>query len=309
MRPRLRSFVVVIALAVLSVAPRARASPSGGPSPSPGCGNGQATGASEQLLSLDVGGTTRTYDLILPSGYSGTTPQPVYFVFHGRDTDHTAVTGLGLQDAAIGVFPDGLNRNGVIGWDTSVNGTDVAMFDAVLKSVAAGYCVDESHVYATGFSFGASMANALGCFRGNVLRGFASVEGGILFGNGAVDCEGPIPGWINQYKEDPTVSYATGQEAEAFFASLNGASNPQPYDAPNPCVIYTGRAPLVWCTPEGALHAWPPYATSAIKRFFASNPVVSAPALGNRAGARALSLLLAASLAALGSLAARPRRA
>lgn len=112
------------------------------------------------------------------------------------------------------------------------------------------------------------MANALGCFRSNVLKAFASVEGGILFGNGANDCKGPIPGWINQYQQDPTVSYATGEKAEQFFVSLNSASNPQPYDAPNPCVIYTGNEPLVWCTPQGALHAWPPYATSAIKRFF-----------------------------------------
>jgi hypothetical protein len=64
------------------------------------------------------------------------------------------------------------------------------------------------------------------------------------------------------------VSFATGQAAEQFFVSLNSATNPQPYDAPNPCVIFTGKAPLVWCTPDGAMHAWPPYATAAIKRFF-----------------------------------------
>ncbi len=151
------------------------------------------------------------------------------------------------------------------------------------------------------------MANALGCFRGNVLRGFASVEGGILFSNGTSDCQGPIPGWINQYQQDPTVSFATGQQAEEFFVSLNSAANPQPYDAPNPCMIYTGRAPLVWCTPEGDLHAWPPYATAAIQRFFASNPVVlpaGAPALGNRGQLWALALLLAV----LGSRAGRRKR-
>jgi polyhydroxybutyrate depolymerase len=260
--------------------------------PSAGCGR-QTSGASEQLLSIVVGGTTRTYDLILPSGYSTSTPEPVYFVFHGRDADHTAVTPFGLQDGAIGVFPDGLNRNGVIGWDTSVDGADVAMFDAVLASVSATYCVDQGHVYAAGFSFGASMANALGCFRSNVLRGFASVEGGILFGNGSSDCKGPIPGWMNQYTEDPTVSFATGQKAEEFFVALNSDSNPQPYDAPNPCVLFTGRAPLVWCTPEGALHTWPPYATASIKRFFATNPVVvAAPALGRRWRELDLALLL-----------------
>jgi polyhydroxybutyrate depolymerase len=219
---------------------------------------------------ITVGGTMRTYDLILPAGYDGSTPQPVYFVYHGRDADHTAVTPYGLQDNAIGVFPDGLNKNGTIGWDTSVGGIDVAMFDAVLQAVEANTCVDQSRVYAAGFSWGASMANALGCFRANVLRAFASAEGGILFGNGSNDCKGPIPAWINQYKMDPTVSYATGQKAEQFFLTLDSASNPQPYDAPNPCVINMGKAPVVWCTPPDAEHAWPPYGTAAVKSFFAT---------------------------------------
>ena len=241
----------------------------GGARPSAGCGKGgQARDAGNQVVSIDIGGTTRTYFLSSPARYTSAIPQPVYFVFHGRGSDHTSVTGLGLQDQAVGVFPDGLNRSGTIGWDTAVNGTDVAMFDAVLKSVADDYCVDLGRVYATGFSWGASMANALGCFRADVLRAFASVEGGILFGNGSNDCKGPIPGSINQYKQDPTVSFATGQAAEQFFVSVNSATNPRPCDAPNPCVIFTGKAPLVWCTPDGAMHAWPPYATAAIKRFF-----------------------------------------
>jgi polyhydroxybutyrate depolymerase len=306
MGPRQSSLVAGLLLAAVTGAASARAAV--GADSSAGCGHGPS-GASEQLLTIEVAGTARTYDLILPSGYTASAPQPVYFVFHGRGDDYTAVTPLGLQQSAIGVFPDGLDRNGTSGWDTSVNGVDVAMFDAVLASVEAGYCVDPGHVYAAGFSFGASMANALGCFRGDVLRGFASVEGGILFGNGSSDCKGPIPGWINQYQQDPTVSYATGLQAEEFFQALNGASDPQPYDAPNPCVIYTGNAPLVWCTPEGAVHAWPPYATSAILRFFATNPVVSTPlvgvpALGSRAVAPALALLLTL----LGSLGVGRRR-
>lgn len=82
------------------------------------------------------------------------------------------------------------------------------------------------------------------------------------------DCKGPNPGKINQYKQNPTVCYATGQKAEAFFVSLNVDSSPKAYDAQNACVVYTGNAPLVCCTPEGAMHAWPPYGTDAIKRFF-----------------------------------------
>ena len=236
--------------------------------PSAGCGKSAKGG---QVITITVGSTARTYLLTLPNGYTGNTPLPVYFVYHGAGGNHQSMTAYNLQDTVIGVFPDGLARNGgSSGWDTSASGVDVAMFDAVLKSIAAGYCVDLGHLYAIGFSYGASMANSLGCFRGDVLKSFASVEGGILFGNGMSDCKGPIPGWINQYKMDPTVSYATGQKAEQFFVTLDSDANPQAYDAPNPCVVYTGMAPLVWCTPDGAMHTWPPYGTDAIKRFFAT---------------------------------------
>ena len=241
---------------------------SGTTSPSSGCGK---SGPGGQVISINVGGTTRTYLLTVPNGYTGSTPQPVYFVYHGAGGNHQSMTAYGLQDAVIGIFPDGLARNGgSSGWDTSGTGVDVAMFDAVLQSVEANYCVDQGHVYAIGFSYGASMANSLGCFRGNALKSFASVEGGILFSNPTTDCKGPIPGWINQYQQDPTVSYATGLKAEQFFQSLDGDSNPQAYDAPNPCVVYTGSKPLVWCTPPDALHTWPAYATAAINRFFST---------------------------------------
>ena len=242
--------------------------PSNDGGPSTGCGK---SGTGGQVVSIVVGGTTRTYLLTVPTGYTGNTPLPVYVVFHGAGGNHQSMTAYNLQDTVIGIFPDGLARNGgSSGWDTSASGVDVAMFDAILSSVAANYCVDQGRIFAIGFSFGASMANSLGCFRGNVLRSFASVEGGILFQSAASACQGPIPGWINQYQMDPTVSYATGQKAEQFFVSLDGDSNPQAYDAPNPCVVYTGKAPLVWCTPTGAMHTWPPYGTVAIKSFFGS---------------------------------------
>jgi polyhydroxybutyrate depolymerase len=235
---------------------------------STGCGKTVQTG--DQLLSIDVRGTTRTYLLTVPNGYTPSTPQPAYFVFHGRGGDHSAMTGYGMQDTAIGVFPDGLVQAGAgaSGWDTSLAGIDVAMFDAVLASVEASTCVDQGRVYAAGFSWGASMANTLGCARGNVLKAFASVEGGILFSETTSACRRPVPGWINQYQQDPTVSYATGLKAEEFFISLNGSVNPVPYDAPNPCVQYSGLEPLVWCTPSGTVHQWPDYATAAMKRFF-----------------------------------------
>jgi hypothetical protein len=125
------------------------------------------------------------------------------------------------------------------------------------------------------------MATALGCVRGNVIRGFASVEGGVL--NKASDCKGTAAGWINHYKQDPNEPFSSGQHSVDFFVSLNAASNPTAYDAPNPCVKYSGKAPVVFCTPDGAQHAWPDYATAAIERFFGTLCGAGARAFGSGA--------------------------
>lgn len=238
----------------------------GNPQPSAGCGKpGQPN--SQTVTTITVGGTQRTYLLTLPSDYTTTTPQRLYFVYHGAGGNHDSMTGMGLQTHAIGIFPDGVNGR----WSAQLTGPDIDMFDAVLAAIEASACVDTRRIYATGFSFGASMANALGCARGNVLRAFSSVDGGILFGGGAGGCKGPIPAWVNHYLMDPTDPYMQdGIPTRDLVVSLNSGVNPVAYDAPNPCVEYAGKKPFVWCTPPGAFHQWPDFATASMQRFFDS---------------------------------------
>ena len=231
-----------------------------------GCGKpGQPN--SQAVTTITVGGTQRTYLLTLPSDYATTTPQRLYFVYHGAGGNHDSMTGVGLQTHAIGIFPDGVNGR----WSAQLTGPDIDMFDAVLAAIEASTCVDTTRIYATGFSFGASMANALGCARGDVLRAFSSVDGGILFGGGAGACKRPVPAWVNHYLMDPTDPYMQdGIPTRDLVVSLNSGANPVAYDAPNPCVEYAGKQPFVWCTPPGAFHQWPDFATASMQRFFDS---------------------------------------
>jgi polyhydroxybutyrate depolymerase len=245
--------------------PAADAMP-GTPQPSAGCSK-PGKPNSQTVTMITVGGTQRTYLLTLPSDYATTTPQRLYFVYHGAGGNHDSMTGYGIQTHAIGVFPDGVGGR----WSAQLTGPDIDMFDAVLASVEASACVDTRRIYATGFSFGASMANALGCARGNVLRAFSSVDGGILFGGGAGACKGPIPAWVNHYLMDPTDPYMQdGIPTRDLIVSLNSGANPVAYDAPNPCVEYAGKQPFAWCTPPGAFHQWPDFATASMQRFFDS---------------------------------------
>jgi len=227
-----------------------------------GCGKSQPSGS--HLVMVDVGGASRSYEVIVPPIYANATPGPVYFVFHGAGGSHVAVDGLGFESKYVSVFPDSITA----GWDSSPSSADVLLFDQALQRVKADYCVDSGKVFVAGFSAGGWIATALGCLRGNVVHGFASVEGGVL--NRSADCKGPVAGWINHYKMDPAEPYSSGTQQVTFFTALDAASNPQPFDAPNPCVRYTGSAPVVFCNPDGAVHGWPDYATDAIERFFGS---------------------------------------
>src|SRR5579862_617079 len=64
------------------------------PQPSAGCGKpGQPN--SQTVSMITVGGTQRTYLLTLPSDYATTTPQRLYFVYHGAGGNHDSMTGYG----------------------------------------------------------------------------------------------------------------------------------------------------------------------------------------------------------------------
>jgi len=216
---------------------------------------------------LQVGGVARTYLLSVPSSYSKDTPSALYFVFHGSGGNHDSVTGFGFQNKYVSVFPDGIAREGSSsGWDESPTSTDVTLFDQALATTLADYCIDPGRVYVAGFSWGGWMATALGCLRGDVVHGFASVEGGVL--NQSKDCKGPVAGWVNHYKNDPAEPFSSGQHEVDFFTALDKASNPTAYDAPLACVKYTGSAPFVFCSPDGSVHEWPSYATAEIEKFF-----------------------------------------
>jgi poly(3-hydroxybutyrate) depolymerase len=185
----------------------------------------------------------------VPASYAKSTPGPLYFVFHGYGGNHDAVSGLGFEKKFVSVFPDGIARdNAPSGWDESPTSTDITLFDQILAATSADYCIDPAKVYVAGFSWGGWMATALGCVRGNVVHDFASVEGGVL--NSSKDCKGPVPGWVNHYKDDPSEPYSSGTHEVDFFTALNAASNPAAFDAPNPCVKYTGSAPFVFCNPR-----------------------------------------------------------
>ena len=174
---RLLGPLAFLALALLLILPAASAA-------SAGCGKSATVTAGSKTMT--VNGKNRRWMIRLPQGYDQNRPYKLIFGIHWRDADFMAVDGgtapyYGLQrlanNSAIFVSPDGLNK----GWGNQ-GGEDVTFIDEIYKTVSNGLCVDETQVFATGFSYGGAMSYALACARPNIFRAIGVLSGAQLSG-------------------------------------------------------------------------------------------------------------------------------
>lgn len=147
---------------------------SGGGSSSNGCSLTTVSTGAGQAETITVSGTQRNYLISVPADAAGT-PLPLVFVWDGvsrtaQNAYSMDFNGIETNHHAIFVYPDSNNTNG---WDYNNNGADVAFFDALMAEVTSNYCIDMNRIFSIGMSAGGIMSNALGCFRGNVLRAIA----------------------------------------------------------------------------------------------------------------------------------------
>jgi poly(3-hydroxybutyrate) depolymerase len=250
----------------------------------PGCLRGSADGTAARPAgsgcaepSFPQGGTTReavraagidrTYHLVVPAG-DPRRSRALVLVFHGRGgngQEMRAGVGRALEAAAHGealfVYPDGVDRD----WRNR-DGMDVAFMDALLARLSGEVCFDPRRVFATGFSSGGVMSNALGCARGGVIRGIAPMSGaGPRFA-----CSGlPVAAWISHGTADLTIPEPAGEASRDHWIGANGCSRTALPTIPSPCVAYQGCGdnPVVWCAFAGG-HDIPAFVVPAIWSFF-----------------------------------------
>jgi polyhydroxybutyrate depolymerase len=244
----------------------------GAPVPSSGCS--ATTSPAGGMATIDVSGTTRQYILTLPAGYDPRHAYPLLFAFHGGSYDAQWVVNgdapqsgpyYGIQaeahDTVILVAPQALSGS----W-TNQGGRDVAYVDAMLSRFESQLCVDQSRIFATGFSMGAIMTIALGCNDSSKFRAVAAMSGEIM--NGCPDTR-PLPYWSSHGMSDPTINFSLGQAARDTFVQRNHCSNQTIASSPAGCVSYQGcdpGFPVIWCPFDG-VHQPPPFAGSAIWAF------------------------------------------
>jgi len=141
--------------------------------------------ASDSNGDISDQGKLRTYYIHTPKSYNPDRPMPLVLVFHGDDgtgrsiADVSRFNDLADQKGFIVVYPDAVDHK----WSLSVNSSrkvnDVSFISALINHVKQIRNIDSHRVYATGFSRGAILTQALACKIPDQIAAFASVAGAI----------------------------------------------------------------------------------------------------------------------------------
>jgi polyhydroxybutyrate depolymerase len=139
--------------------------------------------AAPERLAMKIDGTDRQALVFAPGKFASA--RPLLFVYHGAGDTAKNFTEVGLHEAwpdAIVVYMDGVSRGpgqgGVfLARDASESNPELKFFDAMLTELHKRFRIDDSRVYATGFSNGARMVYLLWATRPKVFAAFAPVAG------------------------------------------------------------------------------------------------------------------------------------
>jgi polyhydroxybutyrate depolymerase len=241
-------------------------------------GCGAAAKFSTGLQSLTSDGARREFWVDVPTDYDRSRSYPIVIALHwlggnagevyNGNSWASAKPYYGLKElygsGAIFVAPQGLDA----GW-ANPGGRDLRFLRAAIEQLQQGMCVDKQRVFATGFSFGGMMSNAIGCQMGDVVRAIAPMSGSLWSGCG--ESSHRVAAVFFHAREDNVVPYTAGEEARSTFTSRNACTaSTQPVGS-NGCVEYQGCAsgkPVVWCGYANGGH-WPTsFSARETKAFF-----------------------------------------
>lgn len=248
----------------------------GGSSPagqSAGCGKTSAITSSQynngNPISITVGSMQRRYILHVPTGYDNTKPYKLVVAYHALDSnDHSVYTQnyYGMltlsNNTTIFVAPNG-QKNGApcsgtgtgesgCGWPNTSD-QDMQLADAVVKQVEDNFCVDTNRIFATGWSYGASMSEQTACER--PLGGTQSAGWGVR----------AIAIYAVAYLSNSTNCKAS--KPVAYYATHGTCDSVLTYDGTSRCSTQTGVAGGVgvakdWASVDGCTWTLPQKVTS-----------------------------------------------
>jgi len=247
------------------------------------CATSSVRAAEPTPTKWTVDGVEREALVYLPSTSSKSKP-PVIFAFHGHGGNmYFAARGMAFQNAwpdAIVVYPQGLPTPGIVldlegkqpGWQNSAGqqqDRDLKFVDAILANLREKYSIDDSRIYATGFSNGGLFTYLLLSQRPNVFAAFAP-GGAVLLPQ--VSLNQPRPVFHYGGRSDRLAKFEKQEATIEQVRKFNGCAGEGESCGEN-CTIYnsTKRAPVAtFIHPLG--HLYPTQVTPLIVKFFQDHP-------------------------------------
>ncbi|MEH2361881.1 MAG: alpha/beta fold hydrolase [Nostoc sp.] len=130
-------------------------------------------------------GKLRTYYFYTPKSYHPDRPMPLVLVFHGDNGSGRSISNvtrfneLADQKGFIVVYPDGIDQKWSLRGNAQGRVDDVLFVSALIDHLQQQINIDSHKVYATGFSRGGILTQALACKLPDKIAGFASVAGSL----------------------------------------------------------------------------------------------------------------------------------
>ncbi len=209
---------------------------------------------------IEVDGASRDYYLI--PAKTKNKPVPLVLGFHayggkGEWDVGTFSFDYASEGNAVLMYPDGLDQGGATGWETRGNdNADLRLVRRLIDEAKADHCIDESKIFAIGFSWGGWMATQTACALGDQIRAFISIAGG---GPSGATCQGPVSGMIVHGTNDQSEKISSGRSTLTRFLTENGCGMDTSSVFDGACQAYSGcETDTLWCEHPGE-HIIPDY--------------------------------------------------
>lgn len=134
---------------------------------------------------LEDQGISRSYYMYTPKSYNPSRPMPLVLVFHGDGGSGKSISDVSKfnekaeQQGFIAVYPDGIHHRWHLGKNNPNNIDDISFVDNLISHLQQVRNIDSSRIYATGFSRGGILTQALACTLPDKFAAFASVAGSL----------------------------------------------------------------------------------------------------------------------------------
>ncbi len=235
---------------------------------SAGCGKAPTIASSNynngHHIAITAASKAREYILNVPTNYDNTHPYKFVIAYHelnGNDDEMYRNQYYHLlnlsQNSTIFVAPNGQQNNANCtqasgcGWPNTSD-SDMALADAVVAQIEENFCIDTNRIFATGWSYGASMSEQTACER--PLSGLGSATWGlraiaiysVAYLSNTDNCKAssskPVAYYASHGTNDSVLPYSGGVSIAQTWAAADGCTAATPTQATGNhiCTNYAG---------------------------------------------------------------------